>query len=97
MDINNFMESLSDFKKVRSVEESETIADTNRKVKDLMDSAVEAKKNAQEVKAEYDKLQSEKADDALIEIALLKYKKFKAQAEMLAADAKLLKRTSGND
>jgi hypothetical protein len=89
---DKFMESFKDFKKSYSIAESEKEADDNIKIKETMEKAKDAKLKAQGAKEEYEKLQSEKAKDSFIEIALLNYKKFKAEAEMLAAEAKLIKK-----
>jgi len=89
---NNFMESFGDFAKSYTISEAEKAADDNQKIKDKMEKAQEAKKNARVAKEEYEELQKENDNTSLIEIALLKYKKFKAQAEMIAADAKLIKK-----
>ena len=89
---NNFMESFGDFRKSSTIAEAEKNADDNQKIKDTMDKAKEAKQKAQKYKEEYEKLQRDHAKDNVIEIALLNYKKYKAQAEMLAADAKLIKK-----
>lgn len=90
--MENFLESFEDFKKSKSVLMAEKEADDNQKIKDLMDAAREAKENALKAKEEYDNHVKSKADDELIETALLKYKRYKSVAELRASEARLLKK-----
>ena len=89
---NNFMESYGDFKKTHIVAEAESEAEINQKIKEMMEKSKEAKKNSLAAKKEHEDFARGEATDEEIEIALLQYKKFKAQAEMIAAQAKLLKK-----
>jgi hypothetical protein len=90
--MDNFIESFDDYKKSKTVTLAEKEADDNTKIKDLMDEAKEAKSKATEAKNEYDNHVKAKAEEGIIEVALLKYKRYRAVAELKASEAKLLKK-----
>lgn len=90
--MDNFLESYDDFKKSKTFVIAEKEADDNQKIKDLMDGAKESKAKASEAKEEYDNHIKSNASANVIELSLLKYKKFKAEAELKSAKAKLLKK-----
>jgi hypothetical protein len=90
--MNNYMESFSDFRKSAHITEAEKEADDNQKIKDLMEKAKEAREKANEAKKKYDELSLKKEMASEAEIALLQYKKYRAEAELTAANAKLLRK-----
>jgi len=87
-----YMESFSDFRKSAHINEAEKEADDNQKIKDLMEKAKEAKQKAQEAKSKYDELSTKKENEDEADTVLLQYKKFRAEAELHAANAKLLRK-----
>ena len=89
---NRYMESFSDFRKSAHINEAEKEADDNQKIKDLMEKAKEAKDKAQEAKKKYDEFSLRKETESEAEVALLQYKKYRAAAELHAANAKLLRK-----
>jgi hypothetical protein len=95
--MDNFIESFDDYKRSKTVTLAEKEADDNTKIKDLMDAAKEAKAKAVEAKEEYDNHVKAKAKEGVIEISLLKYKKFKAEAELKSTEAKLLKKGASDE
>ena len=90
--MNNYMESFSDFRKSAHITEAEKEADDNQKIKDLMEKAKESRDKANEAKKKYDELSLKKESEAEAEITLLQYKKHRAEAELSAANAKLLRK-----
>lgn len=90
--MSNHIESFKDYLNSVKITEAEKEAEDNLKIKDLMEKAKEFKEKAGESKKKYEDIADDpkKKDEA--ELELLKYKKFRAAAELAAADAKLLRK-----
>jgi len=87
--MSNFVENYEDFESKLNVDEATEEAEKNVRIKELMTSAKEAKQKALDAKEKYD-AHIENGEEEEAEVELLRFKKYKAQAEMQAADSKLM-------
>lgn len=89
--MSKHIESFKDYVNSTKITEAEKEADDNQKIKDFMEKAKEMKEKASESKQKYEELVKDSKENES-ELELLKYKKFRAHAELAAAEAKLLKK-----
>tara|TARA_B100000497_G_C7607832_1_gene365004 strand:- start:1 stop:288 length:288 start_codon:yes stop_codon:yes gene_type:complete len=83
--------SFKDYVNSTKITEAEKEVEVNQKIKDFMEKAKEMKQKASESKQKYEEL-VKASKETESEFELLKYKKFRAHAELAAAEAKLLKK-----
>ena len=89
--MEKFIESLDEFRSNNKIVEASDTAEFNRKLADTIDKAKTAKDNAIDAKEKYEKLVKDKNQGDEVEIAFLKYKKFKGQQDMLEATVRLMR------
>lgn len=89
--MSKHIESFKDYVNSVKITEAEKEVEDNQKIKDFMEKAKEMKQKAAESKQKYEELTKD-SKESEAELELLKYKKFRAHAELAAAEAKLLKK-----
>lgn len=91
--ICNFSDFANRLNQVSPITEQSDEAELNQKIKDMKEKFRDAKFKAEDFKLKVKELEEEgKEDSEESEIALLNFRKHKAQAEMLAAEIKLLQK-----